>query len=83
MVDLPLHGTRPETELASQIGCASRTERESTSPARDGSGSEPDPRGPAPTGRHDISDLTKRQYLLRSCRAGVLNTSATHRRLHY
>ena len=56
MVDLPVHGARPETELASQIGRTSRTERELTSPVHDGSGSEPDPRGPAPTGRHYVSE---------------------------
>jgi hypothetical protein len=52
MVDLPLHGARPETELASQIGRTSLTEWGLTSPARGGSGSEPDPRGPATTGHH-------------------------------
>jgi hypothetical protein len=56
MVDLPLHGARPETELASQIGRTSRTERELTSPARGGSGSEPDPCGPATTDHHYVSE---------------------------
>ena len=73
---------RPWTESASQTGPApepdmastSRTGRELTRPVRGGSGSDPDPRGPEPTGRHDISDLKKRQYLSRSaCRAGILN----------
>ena len=73
---------RPWTESASQTGPApepdmastSRTGRELTRPVRCGSGSDPDPRGPEPTGRHDISDLKKRQYLSRSaCRAGILN----------
>jgi hypothetical protein len=62
MVDLPVHGARPETELASQIGRTSRTERELTSPARDGSGSEPDPRGPAPTGHHCVSESLDLTY---------------------
>ena len=73
---------RPWTESASQTGPAlepdmastSRTGRELTRPVRGGSGSDQDPHGPEPTGRHDISDLKKRQYLSRSaCRAGILN----------
>jgi hypothetical protein len=53
---------RPWTESASQTGPApepdmtSRTERELTRPVRGGSGSEPDPRGPSPTGRRYMSE---------------------------
>ena len=37
-------------------GFSTGTERELTCPARGGSGSEPDPRGPAPTGRRYMSE---------------------------
>ena len=76
MADLPLHGARPKTELASQTGPApepdvaitSRTERELTSPVRGGTRSEPNPSGP--TGRQD-SGMSES------------STSATHRSGHY